>query len=79
MKNTTIVMSLTPDAANVLLRHKEEGETLEQAAQRIFYERLNMIDNLTEEQLTLESISSQLSDIRQKIFNIGMRVPLQPF
>lgn len=79
MKNTTISLSLTPNAANILLRHKKEEESLEQAAQRIFYERLDTIDNLTEEQLTLENISGQLSDIQQKIFNIGMRIPLQSF
>lgn len=78
MKEYHITFSASQTTLDALKKHKKENESIDEAASRLLNERLNALEIMSDEQYTLESISTQLFQIHRMIFNIGMRIPLPP-
>lgn len=78
MKEYHISLSASATTLDAIKKYKKENESLDEAALRLLNERLNALEVMTDEQYTLESISTQLFQIHRMIFNIGMRIPLPP-
>ena len=80
MSNLNISFEIKSIDAEILLKHKRENESESQAAERLFYERLNAIENLTDEQRTLEGIYIKLEMLQRSLMNLTMLMPYkQPF
>ena len=78
MTTVPISFNLTSADAVILAKHKKENESESQTAERLLYERLNALENITDEERTLEGIFIKLSNLERSLMNMSMLMPYKP-
>lgn len=78
MAKLTISFEIRADDALILSKYKKENESESQTAERLLYERLNVLETITDEERTLEGIFVKLGCLQRSLMNMSMLLPYKP-
>ena len=78
MPKLPISFEIKTDDALILSKYKKEGESESQTAERLLYERLNVLETITDEERTLEGIFIKLGHLQRSLMNMSMLMPYKP-
>jgi hypothetical protein len=80
MPNLPISFEIRSANAEIFVKHKKENETDAEAAERLLYERLNLLESFAEnaEERNLENIYVRLGYLQQSIATMSALLPYKP-
>jgi hypothetical protein len=80
MPNLPISFEIRSANAEIFLKYKKEGETDAEAAERLLYERLNLLESFADnaEEKTLENIYVRLGYLQRSIAAMSALLPYKP-
>ena len=80
MPNIPISFEIRSANAEVFVKYKKENETDAEAAERLLYERLNLLESFAEnaEERNLENIYVRLGYLQKSIATMSALLPYKP-
>ena len=80
MPHIPISFEIRSANAELFVKHKKLGETDSQAVERLFYERLNLLESFADnaEEKTLENIYVRLGYLQKSLATMSALLPYKP-